>query len=70
MKHLAQLFVAVWKAFFPPKRRRLELRLVTRREASTLLLEGWSVAPEEELNRREGVVWLERLEPVPEFKRS
>lgn len=49
--------------FWQPKRKRLELRCVTYFEGDRLIKEGgWTIAPEEDDNRRFGLVYLERLE--------
>ncbi len=50
------------RRFFAPKPKRLELKLATYSEAEGLLRAGWTLAPEEDLNRAFGLVYLERLE--------
>lgn len=58
---------AIWKGFCPPKRKRIELRLVCYEEADKLIRDGWRIASEEDRNRRIGWVYLERLEEFPIF---
>ncbi len=69
MKFLRDLFEAIWKGFFPPKRKRLEVRLCSWNEADRLLRAGdWSLVHDENYrNVVLGLVWLERLEPEPFF---
>ena len=45
-----------------PKHRRIDYRVVMYSEAEELLARGWTIAPEEDRNRRVGVVCLELLE--------
>jgi hypothetical protein len=64
---------AIWKAFRPPKRKRLELRLCTWTAADKLIREGggaWTVAAEDDHNMVLGCVWLERLEQYPDFSKQ
>ena len=51
-----------WFLGLKPKLKRLELRCVPYHEAGDLLHEGWTIAREEDRNRRIGWVYLERLE--------
>ena len=60
----------IWKAFRPPKRKRLELLLCTWPTADRLIRESrglWRVAEEDDQNTVLGCVWIERLEEYPRF---
>jgi len=72
LKYFSELFEGIWKAFCPPKRRRLEFRFVHWEEADELMRSesGWSIAPEEDNNRIVGWVYLERLEPHSTFEKE
>lgn len=55
------MFKKLWQSVFPPKRQRLEMKLISYREAEDLLKSGWTIAPEEDYNRQIGMVYLELL---------
>ena len=50
------------KILFRTKPKRLELRLVSWEQADELLKSGWQIAKEEDTNRIQFQVYLERLE--------
>lgn len=73
LKHFTGWIEGIWKAFCPPKRKRLEVRFVTWDVADKMIREsngGWTVAPEEDKNKVFGVVYLERLEPYSTFSKE
>ncbi len=57
------LLASMWKKLFPPKRKRVACRFVPYAEGNKLVLEGWTIAPEEDMNKVLGWVHLELLEP-------
>lgn len=64
---------AIYKAFRPPKRKRLELRFLSYPDADKLIREtngAWTVTPEEDRNQRYGWVYLELLEEYPRFEKQ
>lgn len=71
MSGIAEWFNGFAKSFSQPKRKRLELRLLSYDDADKLLREPgseWEVAVDENHNGMIGMVYLERLEPLTKNK--
>jgi hypothetical protein len=54
--------MSIFKRWFRPKGKRVDLRFVNYTEGDKLVREGWTIAPEEDNNRQIGMVYLEKLE--------
>lgn len=72
MMHKMQLmkWILSLLGFDRPKMRRVEVRFVPYSEGAKLVKQGWTLAPEEDRNRKVGWVFLEKLEPLTKISKS